>query len=80
MTLALRRTVFLDGERRPNDYELRHDGLTVGRVYRMRSSGRELWRWTQSAIFQPTHGSNGGVADSPPVPGGVACLARTQAA
>jgi hypothetical protein len=44
MTLGLRRTVFLDGERRP------------------------------------THGSNGGVADRPPVPGGVACLARTQAA
>jgi hypothetical protein len=48
MTLALRRTVFFDGERRPNDYEVRHDGRTVGRVYRMRSTGRELWRWTQS--------------------------------
>ena len=64
MTLALRRTVFLGGERRPNDSEVRHDGRTVGRVYRMRSSGRELWRWTQSGIFQPTHGPNGGVADT----------------
>jgi hypothetical protein len=30
MTLALRRTVVLDGERRPDDYEVRHDGQTVG--------------------------------------------------
>ena len=28
-TLALCRTVFLDGERRPDDYEVRHDGRTV---------------------------------------------------
>jgi hypothetical protein len=27
-------------------------------------TGRELWRWTQSGIFQPTHGRNGGVADT----------------
>jgi hypothetical protein len=25
-TLALRRTVFLDGERQPDDYEVRHEG------------------------------------------------------
>jgi hypothetical protein len=25
MTLALRRTVFLDGERRPDDYEVRYN-------------------------------------------------------
>ena len=55
--------MFLEGERRPDDYEVRHDGRTVGRVYRMRSTGRELWRWTQSGIFQPTHGPNGGMAD-----------------
>jgi hypothetical protein len=42
----------------------RHNGQTVGRIYRMRSTGRELWRWTQSGLAQPTHGPNGGVADS----------------
>jgi hypothetical protein len=40
MTLALRRTVFLNGERRPDDYEFRHQGQTIGRIYRMRSTGR----------------------------------------
>jgi hypothetical protein len=40
MILALRRTVFLEGERRPDDYEVRHDGRSVGRIYRMRSTGR----------------------------------------
>jgi hypothetical protein len=30
MTLALRPTVFLDGERRPDDYEVRYKGQTVG--------------------------------------------------
>jgi len=34
-TLALRRTVFADGERRADDYEVRYDGRTVGRIYRM---------------------------------------------
>ena len=33
MTLALRRTVFLDGERRPDDYI--NYGQRVGRIYRM---------------------------------------------
>jgi hypothetical protein len=45
--LALRRTVFLDGERRADDYEVRDDGRTVGRILRLRSTGRELWQWTQ---------------------------------
>ena len=31
MTLALRYTTFDDGERRPDDYEVRHNGRTVGR-------------------------------------------------
>jgi len=35
-----------------------------GRIYRMNSTGRELWRWTQSGMFQPSHGPNGGVADT----------------
>jgi hypothetical protein len=54
MILALRRTVFLDGERRPDDYEVRHDGRTVGRIYRIRSTSRELWRWTQSGPRAPS--------------------------
>ena len=53
MTLALRRTVFLDGERRPDDYEVRYRGQTVGRIYRLRSTGRELWLWTQIGIRAP---------------------------
>jgi hypothetical protein len=64
MTLALRRTVFLDGERRPDDYEVRHDGRTVGRILRLRSTGRELWHWTQIGIWAPSYGPNGGVADT----------------
>jgi hypothetical protein len=47
-TLALRRTVFLDGERRRDDYEVRHAGRTVGRILRLGSTGRELWHWTRS--------------------------------
>ena len=42
--LALRRTVFHDGERRADDYEVRYDGRTVGRILRLRSTGRELWQ------------------------------------
>jgi len=45
MTLTLRRTVFLDGERRPDDYEVRYKGCTVGRILRLRSTGPELWQW-----------------------------------
>jgi hypothetical protein len=64
MTLALRRTVFADGERRADDYEVRYDGRTVGRIYRMRSTGRELWPWTQIGIRAPSYGPNGGVANT----------------
>jgi hypothetical protein len=35
-TLALRRTGFLDGERRPDDYNV-PDGRTVGHIYLMNS-------------------------------------------
>ena len=42
MTLALRRSVWPDGERSPDDYEIRHDGRTVGRICRKRGTGREL--------------------------------------
>ena len=47
MTLALSRTVFADGERRSDDYEVRHNGRTIGRILRLGSTGRELWQWTQ---------------------------------
>jgi hypothetical protein len=30
----------------------------------MRGTGREVWHWTQSGVFQPTQGKSGGVADS----------------
>ena len=64
MNFALRRTVWLDGDNRPNDYTVFHHGRKVGRIYRMNSTGRELWEWTQMGIFQPTRGPNGGVADT----------------
>jgi hypothetical protein len=60
MTLALCRTVFLDGEKRPDDYEVRCAGRTVGRILRLRSTGRELWHWTQIGIRTPSYGPNGG--------------------
>jgi hypothetical protein len=60
MTLALGRTVFLDGERRPDDYIVVHDGQTVGRTYRMRSTGPG---GTQIG-WGSSHGHYGGVGDS----------------
>jgi hypothetical protein len=62
--MILRRTVFADGERRPDDYIVVHAGRTVGRIYRLRSTGRELWLWTQIGIRAPSYGPNGGVADT----------------
>ena len=50
MSLTLRRIVWSDGTSQPDDYEVRYEGRTVGRIYRMRSTGRELWRWTQSGL------------------------------
>ena len=40
------------------------NGQKVGRIYRMNSTARELWRWTQSRPRAPTQSPNGGVADS----------------
>ena len=34
--------MFLGGEKRPDDYEVRYNGRTVGRILRLRSTGREL--------------------------------------
>ena len=47
-----------------HDYHLIYEGQIVGRIYRMNSTGRDLWRLAQSGLAQPTHGPNGGVADS----------------
>jgi hypothetical protein len=52
MTLALRRTG-------PDDYDVIHDGETVGRIYRMKAE-RELWRWT-IRLWAPPPGLSGGV-------------------
>ena len=60
-----------DGKRRSDDYEVRYNGRTVGRIYRMRSTGRELWLWTQIGIRAPSHGPNGGLR----LPGGGADMA-----
>jgi hypothetical protein len=49
-------TVFSDGERRADDYQVRYMGRTIGRIYRMNSTGRELWRWTQIRLAQPSPG------------------------
>jgi hypothetical protein len=62
---ALRRTLFRDGERRPDDYEVRYNGRTVGRILRLRSIGRELWQWTQIDIPAPSYGPNDGIAEVP---------------
>jgi hypothetical protein len=37
MNLALRRSVWLDGEKRPNDYTVFCDDQKVGRIYQMRT-------------------------------------------
>jgi hypothetical protein len=64
MSLFLRCIVWSDGTSRPDDYEVRYQGRTVGRMYRMNSTGRELWHWTQIGIRAPSYGPNGGVADT----------------
>jgi hypothetical protein len=38
MTVALKRI-------QPDDYDVLQEGEIVGRIYRMRSTGEELWRW-----------------------------------
>ena len=62
--LILRRIVWSDDTSRPDDYEVRYRGRTVGRILRLRSTGRELWHWTQIGIRAPTYGPNGGVANT----------------
>jgi hypothetical protein len=75
--MILRRTVFADGERRPDDYIVVNAGRTVGCIYHMRSTGRELCRWTQIGLAQPSHGVNGSLADrasTRPKPRGVGAI------
>jgi hypothetical protein len=64
MNLTLRRIVWSDGTSQPDDYEVRYQDRTVGRILRLRSTGRELWHWTQIDIRAPSYGPNGGVADT----------------
>jgi hypothetical protein len=55
MTLALPHTLFLDSERGPDDCEgPRYQSRTLGRINRLRSSGRELCQWTQIGPRAPT--------------------------
>ena len=62
MSLALRRTLFLDGERRTITKSAM-PARTVGRIYRMNSTEGELWQWAQMGGVTIT-GPNDGVADS----------------
>ena len=64
MNLILRRIVWSDDTSRPDDYEVRYRGRTVGRILRLRSTGWELWHWTQIGIRAASYGPNGGVADT----------------
>jgi hypothetical protein len=48
----------------PDDYEVRYNGRTVSRILRLRSTGPELWHWTQIGIRAPSYGPNGGVTDT----------------
>jgi hypothetical protein len=54
MTLALRRSGL-------DDYDVIHDGETVGRIYRMNADREELWRWT-IRLWAPPPGPSGGVS------------------
>ena len=51
MTLALHRGG-------PDDYDVIHDGETVGRIYRVKAD-RELWRW-MIRLWAPAPGPSGG--------------------
>jgi hypothetical protein len=44
----------------PDDYDVIHDGETVGRIYRMKAD-RELWRW-MIRLWAPPPGPSGGVS------------------
>ena len=48
---------------RPDDYEVRYEGRTIGRILRMNSTARENWLWTQIG-WGSSHDPNGGIADS----------------
>ena len=54
--LILRRT----SESHPDDYSVFHESQRVGRIYRMQSTDRELWYWTEIGAHAP----NAGLADT----------------
>ena len=64
MTLALRPVVRADGTIRPDDYNVIHEDAIIGRIYRMSSTARETWMWTQIGAWAPAFGPNGGIAYS----------------
>jgi hypothetical protein len=64
MSLTLRRIVWSDGTSGPDDYNVIHEGRTVGRMYRMNSTGRQLWRWTQISLGRLARPERGGMVDS----------------
>jgi hypothetical protein len=43
-----------------DDYDVMHDGETVGRMYRM-NADREFWRW-MIRLWAPPPGANGGIS------------------
>jgi hypothetical protein len=62
---TLRRIRSPDDHSEPDDYNIVHDGSTVvGRIYRMSSFEKEMWRWIQIGPQAPTRSRNGGVADT----------------
>jgi hypothetical protein len=54
MTVALKRI-------QPDDYDVIDNGEIVGRIYRMRSTGEELWRWMIPGSREPRDGPSGGI-------------------
>ena len=53
MSLTLRRIVWSDGTSQPDDYEVRYEGRTVGRIYRLGSVSRHKLSGIVTAIAFP---------------------------
>jgi hypothetical protein len=65
MNLTLRPTVWSDGQNRPDDYQIIHEGQTIGRICRINTTlAKEMWCWTQFGPGVPSHGPKGGIVDN----------------
>ena len=65
MNLVLRPAVWSDGQNRPDDYQIIHEGQTIGRICRINTTlAKEMWCWTQFGPRVPSHGPKGGIVDS----------------